>query len=61
MSDRAGKALGSLVRAIRDPGRVPRHHWRTMAKHRREWPVLWEAIDELVAAYDNEGHGHETE
>lgn len=45
--------MRSLVRAVRNPGRVPGHHWRTMARHRKEWPILWEAIDELVAAYEN--------
>ena len=31
-----------------DEGSHPLHHRQVMARHRREWPVLWKAVDELV-------------
>jgi hypothetical protein len=41
-------AIEQLRRAILDPGRDPVWHRRTMERHRREWPVLWRAIDRLL-------------
>lgn len=37
-----------LRKAIMDEGSHPSHHRQVMARHRREWPVLWKAIDQLV-------------
>ena len=34
--------------AIRCEGRKPAHHRKVMAKHRKEWPTLWEEIDKLL-------------
>ena len=47
MSDRK---IDALRKAIMDEGSHPLHHREVMARHRREWPVLWRAIDQLVAA-----------
>jgi hypothetical protein len=38
-----------LRRAIEEEGPQPAHHRETMARHRREWPTLWAAIDDLLA------------
>lgn len=53
---RTEQAVKDVVMAIRDPGRVPRWHYRIMFRHRKEWPTLWKALDELVAAYENRTH-----
>ena len=39
----------ALRRAITDAGPVPEYHRTIMARHRREWPTLWQAIDALLA------------
>lgn len=41
--------IASLGRAISNQGPVPRYHRQVMADHRREWPTLWRAIDDLRA------------
>lgn len=40
--------IKKLRDAIEDPGRNPGYHYGVMAKHRKEWPTLWKAIDELL-------------
>jgi hypothetical protein len=40
--------INALRKAILDEGSHPIHHRQVMARHRREWAVLWKAIDELV-------------
>ena len=40
--------LNALQKAIMDEGSHPLHHRQVMVRHRKEWPVLWKAIDELV-------------
>jgi hypothetical protein len=37
-----------LRHAVTDPGVNPAYHRRVMAAHRREWPLLWAAIDRLL-------------
>jgi len=41
--------LSDLRRAVLDKGPRPDVHEEIMARHRREWPFLWRAIDRLVA------------
>lgn len=41
--------LEALQAAIDDPGVSPMHHHAVMGRHRREWPVLWAAIDRLLS------------
>lgn len=31
-----------------DEGSHSLHHRQVMARHRKEWAVLWKAIDELI-------------
>ena len=38
----------ALRKAIMDEGSHPLHHRQVMARHRKEWAVLWKAIDELI-------------
>jgi hypothetical protein len=53
MSDERVLAAASRVeRAIRDEGRSPGYHLAVMEKHRGEWPTLWHALDELLAALE---------
>jgi hypothetical protein len=40
--------VDELRRAIEDPGPRPDIHFEIMARHRREWPTLWAAIDRLL-------------
>ena len=42
------RKIDDLRKAIMDEGSHPLHHRQVMARHRREWPVLWKAIDQLV-------------
>lgn len=46
-------AIQKLRDAVVNPGPKPVHHYATMVRHRREWPVLWEAIDMLLLSSDN--------
>ena len=39
----------SVRRAVMNPGPVPEYHLRVEAQARKEWPVLWKAIDALVS------------
>ena len=36
--------------AVENEGRSPVFHQRIMARHRKEWPTLWKAIDALLAS-----------
>ena len=47
----ADRAAWAVVRAIKQEGPQPRYHREVMARHRNEWPTLWEALDELMRAY----------
>jgi hypothetical protein len=44
------EALLVVLRAIRNKGAHPDYHDKVMKKHRREWPVLWNALDALLKA-----------
>ncbi len=35
----------SVQKAIQNEGPSLYHHRRVMARHRAEWPTLWEALD----------------
>lgn len=49
------EAAHRVHRAIVDEGPVPPYHNRVMEKHRKEWPTLWAALDELIAELDRTG------
>lgn len=38
--------------AIKDEGSHPPYHREVMARHRREWPTLWKAIDGLCSTLE---------
>lgn len=40
--------IDAVSRAIHDQGPVPGFHRRVADRHRREWPTLWRALDQLV-------------
>jgi hypothetical protein len=40
--------INQVRAAIANPGPKPDYHMRTMAKHNREWPTLWKALDRLI-------------
>lgn len=42
-------------KAIVDEGPVPRVHRRIMRRHREQWPTLWKALDDMVAAIEGAG------
>lgn len=46
-SDAVREALADLEVAIITEGRIPKYHREVMARHRKEWPTLWRAIDKL--------------
>lgn len=50
MTPREQQAVDSIRSAIADPGPRPDIHRLIITRHRREWPTLWAAIDELMAA-----------
>lgn len=41
-------AAKKLRDAIRVEGPVPQYHHHVLRKHRKEWPRLWGAIDEIL-------------
>lgn len=41
-------AIERLRRAVEDRGPCPDIHLEIMRRHRREWPTLWAAIDEVL-------------
>lgn len=44
------KLVFSRLRSVlTDKGPNPQHHDLIEERHRREWPLLWAAIDELMA------------
>jgi hypothetical protein len=45
-------AAEKIARAIRDEGVAPAFHRSLMRAHRRQWPTLWQAIDELLRVFD---------
>lgn len=45
MNDDLAEALATLDRAIEVKGPVPEYHDAQVARLRREWPSLWEAIE----------------
>jgi hypothetical protein len=44
------RAVAAVLRAIDDEGPRPDVHRDVGARHRREWPTLWRALDELRRA-----------
>lgn len=44
------QAVKAVIEAIRNEGSHPQYHREVMARHRREWPTLWKALDALVKA-----------
>lgn len=43
-----------IVDAIKNEGINPQYHRRVMRRHRRQWGVLWSALDALVRKYEEE-------
>jgi ATP-dependent Clp protease ATP-binding subunit ClpC len=41
-------AVERIYQALTDAGSHPEYHQTTMSRHRREWPILWAAIDTLL-------------
>jgi hypothetical protein len=44
------RALDALADAVGDKGPRPDYHDKVERRHRREWPRLWQAIDDVLAA-----------
>lgn len=44
------QAVEAVRRAVLDAGSHPKHHREVMARHRKEWPTLWLALDALLAS-----------
>jgi len=42
------EALTELYIAINDKGSVPEYHEEIRKRHRKEWPMLWKAIDKVI-------------
>ena len=49
------RVVAEVIAAIENEGRAPAYHQMIMARHRREWPTLWKALDALRDNY----HGRE--
>jgi hypothetical protein len=50
MASQTEQALQALEDAVTDLGPRPDYHRQVMERHRREWPRLWQAIDDILAA-----------
>jgi hypothetical protein len=46
--------LNLIYNAVTNEGINPSYHRRVMAKHRRQWPTLWNAIDKAVQVIEAE-------
>lgn len=46
---RLGESSSRIAHAIHEPGPRPDLHRLIETRHRREWPTLWRAIDELMS------------
>lgn len=44
------EAAWRVVAAVELAGPHPEYHATVVARHRQEWPTLWQAIDELIGA-----------
>lgn len=44
--------IQAIYDAIKNEGISPDHHRRVMRKHRRQWPTLWRAIDNLLEEFE---------
>lgn len=40
--------IDALVLAVRNPGRCPEYHNKKLAQLRREWPVLYVAVMNII-------------
>ena len=49
-ADKTDAAIRALHETIMNPGRSVDYHFEVLHRHRREWPMLWEAIDLLLDA-----------
>lgn len=45
--------INEIVEAIKNKGPSPGYHNKIMNKHKKEWPTLWAALDNLVNNYDS--------
>jgi hypothetical protein len=45
------ESVKKLLDAVNNQGISPAFHRYIMSKHRKEWPTLWAAIDQLNAVY----------
>lgn len=46
--ERLRSVISDIQKAVTDEGRSPAHHQKVIRKHRKEWPVLWKAIDKAT-------------
>lgn len=51
-SEKLWHAAQNVRRAIIVPGPQPEYHYRMLRKHQNEWPMLWEAIGELLTVLE---------
>jgi len=40
-----------IADAIENEGKAPWYHRRVWKRHRKEWPALWEGLDDLMRWY----------
>jgi len=48
MTDAREAAIRDIGRAVRLENMSPQHYAKVMRRHRKEWPALWAAIDDLL-------------
>jgi hypothetical protein len=46
------EAAKRVERAVKVKGPAPGQHEATMARHRKEWPTLWKALDDLLRSLE---------
>lgn len=46
--DALAAAVAAVRHAVDDAGPRPDVHQKIMARHRAEWPTLWDAVDWLI-------------
>ena len=56
--DHMKEPVEAIVKAIRNKGSHPEYHDEIAELFEEKWPTLWEALELLLAAYDDfEGKG----
>ena len=52
--ERLRNLIKGVAEAVTNEGIMPSYHRKVMRKHRRQWPVLWSRIDDVLKEVGDE-------